>query len=1106
MTQALASPLLDTPPEQAFDRLTRLAARLLGAPVALVTLLGADRVFFKSAVGLAEPWASRRSTPLAYSFCRHVIASATPLVVEDARRHPLVRTSPAIRELGWIAYAGVPLTMADGRTVGALCVVDALPRIWSPRDVALLEDLAASVVTEIELRSPRPRLELVGGVTLPPPPTPPDLGAGVFEASALPMGLVQSDGRWLRANRALAELLGTTPDALAGVPAEAFTHPTDRAADQEAMRLLRTGECASYATEKRLLREGEEPLWVLSTVTAVSDEVGTLDHYHVALQDITDRKQAELDLRQREERYRLVAEVTQDAVWDWDLLTDRIVWTERQEGIFGYRHPAVGASAAWWYERLHPDDRERVVTGIHAAIARGKSDWGDEYRFRRADGSWAHVRDRATIVRDEGGDAVRMVGALLDTTERTRAELVAQGQSRLLEQIAAGLDLDAVLDRVVRFTEAHGSDLLAAVTLLDPDTGELRLAAAPSFSAGLRQAVASTPVEFGAGVGAAAALGREPAVFPDLAADASAEQWRGPLVEQGIRASWAVPLVATDGGLLGALEVHYREPRTPDPADLRLVEVAGHLAEIAVERARSQEAVASGMRLLEQVLDTLPLGVCVLDRAGRVMFSNPAGRAIWGGARHLGLEEFGAYRGWRVDTGEPIAPESWAAARALREGETVLGEAVQIEAFDGVQRTILNSAVPLRGLDGSILGAIVLDEDVTDRRAAEAALHRSEEQLLHAQKLEAVGQLAGGIAHDFNNLLTGILSYSDLVLHELRPGDPIRGDLEQIRHAGQRAAALTRQLLAFSRRQVLQPRVLSLNASVTELDSLLHRLLGADIRLETELDPALWYVLADPGQLEQVLVNLVVNARDAMPGGGRVTIATANLLLSATDDARDNGVRPGAYVTLSVRDTGVGMDVPTQARIFDPFFTTKGLGKGTGLGLSTVYGIVEQSGGHITVESAPGQGATFTIFLPRHTGPGTASPGQPDRRGLPGGTETLLLVEDEAAVRSSARRLLERHGYTVIEARHGADALRIVEEGGRRIDLVITDLVMPEMGGRELVERLRARHPTMKVLFMSGYSERAVTSDGAMPPDTGFVEKPFTVEQLTRRMREILDS
>ena len=260
------------------------------------------------------------------------------------------------------------------------------------------------------------------------------------------------------------------------------------------------------------------------------------------------------------------------------------------------------------------------------------------------------------------------------------------------------------------------------------------------------------------------------------------------------------------------------------------------------------------------------------------------------------------------------------------------------------------------------------------------------------------------------------------------------------------------------------------------------------------------------GQIEQVVVNLVVNARDAMPRGGRVAIATANLQLPVGADQRANGVRPGSYVTLSVSDNGLGMDLATQARIFEPFFTTKEPGKGTGLGLATVYGIVEQSGGHIAVESAPGRGATFTISFPRYLGPG--APGSPeagDRRGLPQGTETLLLVEDEAAVRSSARRLLERHGYTVLEARHGADALRIVEGLERPVDLVLTDLVMPEMGGQELVERLRARHPTLKVIYMSGYTEKAITTGGMMPEATGFVEKPFTVEQLMRRVREILD-
>jgi PAS domain S-box-containing protein len=1099
MTLVSAARLLDTPPEEAFDRLTRLAARLLGAPVALVTLADEQRVFFKSAVGLPEPWASRRSTPLSYSFCRHVIASGQPLVVDDARRHPAVRNNPAIRELRWISYAGVPLTLGDGSVGGVLSVIDALPRIWSPRDVALLQDLAASVVTEIEIRTLR---SLPAGPPALPGPRQ-SAAAGAFDATALPMGLIGADGRWLRVNHALAHLVGATPEALARCSADALTHPLDRSADAEAMRLLLAGECASYTSEKRLL-QGERTFWTIATVTLLR-AAGEPDCFLLALQDITDRKRSEHELQAREERFRLAAEATQDAVWDWDLLTDRLEWGERAGGGFGYPETPSALSVSWWYQRIHADDRERVVSGIHAAIATGAKAWTDSYRFRRASGAYAQVQDRGAIVRDVAGDAVRMVGAMTDVSERTRAEQLARGQSGLLEQIAAGLDLDAVLERVARFAELHGSGLLAAVLVLDASPRVLRLAAGPSLPAGLRQALAEVALEAGAGVSATAALRRERAVVADLAGDASAEAWRAPLLAQGIRAAWSTPLFATDGMLIGTLEIYYREPRAPEAGDLRLVEEASHLAEIALERDRSQEALARGMQLLEQVLDTLPVGVWVLEKDGRIMFGNPAGRAIWGGARYTGIEGFGEYRGWWADTGEAIAPEDWAAARAILKGETSLNEVVHIETFDGAQKTILNSAVPLRNLDGAIVGAILVNQDISDQRAAQEALRRSEEQLRHAQKMEAVGQLAGGIAHDFNNLLTGILSYADLVLQELRPGEPMRADLEQIRHAGERAAALTRQLLAFSRRQVLQPRVLSLNASVSELDSMLRRLLGADVSLETRLDPVLGYVLADPGQLEQVLVNLVVNARDAMPAGGRVTIATSNVQLQGSDGHRGNGVRPGAYVTLSVSDTGLGMDVPTQARIFEPFFTTKAAGKGTGLGLSTVYGIVEQSGGHIAVESAPGQGATFTIFLPRHVGVAAPGDGQPDQRSLPNGSETLLLVEDEAAVRGSVRRLLERQGYTVVEARHGAEALRIAESGEPPIDLVLTDLVMPEMGGRELVERLRARQPSLKVLYMSGYSERAVTVDGVMPPATGFMEKPFTLDQLTRRTREILD-
>ena len=715
MTELLASSLLDSPPEEAFDRLTRLASRLLGAPVALVSLLGDDRVFFKSAIGLPEPWATHRETPLSYSFCRHVIASGEPLVVEDARRHPLVRSNPAVRELRWIAYAGVPITMGDGRTAGALCVVDALPRVWSPRDLALLVDLAASVATEMELRASTPR------PSGPADPSP-DAAAAVFETTALPMGLIHADGRWLRVNASLAHLLGSSQEALVGCPAEAFTHPSDRSADQEAIRLLRAGEVASYTAEKRLLREGEDPIWVLATVTAMpgAEPLATL---HVAFQDITDRKSAELDLRHREERYRLAADAADDALWDWDLLTDRLVWTERPDGKFGYHRSGRSASAAWWYERLHADDRERVVSGIHAAIANGAASWTDQFRFRRADGRYAQVRDRAAIVRDQAGDAVRMVGVVADTSEQTRADLLAGAQSQLLEQIAAGLDLEAVLEGVVRFAETHGSELTVAILVVAADAQELHLAAGPSLEDGLRDAFARVPLEPAASVSAMAAARRERVVIPDLTADVS-EAWREPLLSAGVASAWAVPLLAADGSLLGTLEVHSRSAHAPDEADSRLVDLACRLAEIAIARDRTQEAVTRGTRLLEQVLDNLPVGVWVLDRDGRVMFGNTTGHQIWGGSREFSFYEYDEYRGWWPDTGKPLEPSEWPAARAILKGETVLNDVLHIEGFDGVQRTILNSAVPLRTLDGEIAGAVVVNQDVTDQHAAEAALRQ----------------------------------------------------------------------------------------------------------------------------------------------------------------------------------------------------------------------------------------------------------------------------------------------------------------------------------------------------------------------------------------------
>jgi signal transduction histidine kinase len=398
-------------------------------------------------------------------------------------------------------------------------------------------------------------------------------------------------------------------------------------------------------------------------------------------------------------------------------------------------------------------------------------------------------------------------------------------------------------------------------------------------------------------------------------------------------------------------------------------------------------------------------------------------------------------------------------------------------------------------------------KESSSRQQAEEALQEREEQLRQSQKMEAIGRLAGGIAHDFNNLLTAITGYSEVILRNLNEKDPLRPHASEIKKAGDRAAALTRQLLAFSRRQVLAPKVLDLNAVVSNPEKMLRRLIGEDIELVTVLGSELGSVKADPGQLEQVILNLAVNARDAMPGGGRLVIETANVEVEERGDQSSGWIPSGAFVMLSVTDTGTGMDEETRARAFEPFFTTKEKDKGTGLGLSTVYGIIKQSGGHISVHSEVNAGTSFRIYLPQVTEEVDVLEleEQPADADDVAGTETILLVEDEQLVRDLARGILLTSGYKVLEAPHGGEALLICESYPGPIHLMLTDIVMPHLNGRELYERVCPLRPEMKVLFMSGYTDEALPLSGRLEPDSPFIEKPFTPDALTLKLRQVLD-
>jgi PAS domain S-box-containing protein len=404
--------------------------------------------------------------------------------------------------------------------------------------------------------------------------------------------------------------------------------------------------------------------------------------------------------------------------------------------------------------------------------------------------------------------------------------------------------------------------------------------------------------------------------------------------------------------------------------------------------------------------------------------------------------------------------------------------------------------------------AIAMLEDITPRKEAEEERLRLETQLRQAQKMEAVGQLAGGVAHDFNNLLTAIRGYSEFALNRLGSENAsIRKDIEEIAKSADRASSLTRQLLAFSRKQLLQPRILQLNDVVSEVDKMLRRLIGEDIEVVTVFGPTLGRVKADPGQIEQVLVNLVVNARDAMPDGGKLTIETCNVDVDEEYSAAHEGLSPGRYVMLAVHDTGHGIDAQTKSRLFEPFFTTKEQGKGTGLGLATVYGIVKQSGGYVVVESEPGQGAAFKVFLHRlEAGADEIERVVQIAEERPRGSETVLLVEDEDVVRNLVREILEGNGYTVLEARNGAEALEIGRRYAHSIHLLVTDVVMPKMSGRELAEHLVTIHRETRVLYMSGYTDGAIGQHGVLDPETELLQKPFTFDALAQKVRKVLDA
>jgi len=525
------------------------------------------------------------------------------------------------------------------------------------------------------------------------------------------------------------------------------------------------------------------------------------------------------------------------------------------------------------------------------------------------------------------------------------------------------------------------------------------------------------------------------------------------------------------------------------------------LETIENERRRVVEALRETEERFRQVYDEAPVGYHELDKEGRIIRVNRRELEMLGYTE----KELLGRPVWKFVVEEEITRQVIMAK--------IAGDVSFHETFERTYRRKDGTTLPVLIEDriipdekGRITGIRSMIEDITERRRAEEALRKSEEQLRQWQRVEAIGRLAGGVAHDFNNLLMTIKGCSELLLGELDARDSRREEVEEIRKAAERATALTRQLLAFGRRQVLQPQVLDLNEVVANMGRMLQRLIGEDIHLLTVLDAELWPVKVDPGQFEQVIMNLAVNARDAMPGGGKLTIETANVVLDEKYARRHVSVKPGPCVMLAVTDNGCGMDKETQSHLFEPFFTTKAKEEGTGLGLSTVYGIVKQSGGNIWAYSESGLGTTFKIYLPRVEEAVKTYKPKVVPTVSPGGSETILLVEDEEAVRAIVSKILQNKGYTVLEAHHGHEALQICKDHQGPIHLMVTDVVMPHMSGRELAERLTSLRPELRVLYMSGYPDKAIAHHGVLEAGTSFLQKPFTLSALECTVRDLLDA
>jgi PAS domain S-box-containing protein len=922
----------------------------------------------------------------------------------------------------------------------------------------------------------------------------------IFEC-AIDFAMIVSDPQGVITdwNPGAEHLLGWMAEEMRGHTAQRFFTPEDRAhgrVEQEMYEALRNGRASD---ERWHLRKGGERFWASGEMMPLYDQQGTHLGFVKILRDRTAEHLAGRAIEETQMRYRMLAKATSDAVWDWDLDANQVLWNEALEQAYGYPLNSVDQTGDWWLAQIHPDDRARIDASIHAVIDGEGSAWSEEYRFRRSDGSYAEVLDRGHMLRSPTGRALRMIGAMLDLTRmRTAETALRRSEERfrtILETIEAAFAIVQVKfdadDRPIdyRFLEANpaferhsGVDLCGKwVTEFAPDLEQFWFdayghVAKTGESANFESYASHFERWFDVrAVSVGDPADRQLAIFFSDVTERRNAQERLRASEALARESVErVQLALAAGAIIGTWHWDI-------PSDCFAVD-EGFARSFGLDPALGRRGLT-----LEQIVAS----VHPEDRAGLSAAINEA--IARGGAyahqyrvRRADGEYYWLEANGRVDLAEDGTPLS------------LPGVLIDVEERRAVEAERDRATAALRALNDT------LEQRVATRTAE---LMQTEEKLRQSQKMEAVGQLTGGLAHDFNNLLAGISGALELMNKRFEQGrlSDMNKYMTAAQSATKRAAALTHRLLAFSRRQTLDPRPTDVNVLMAGMTDLIQRTVGPSISLETIAEPHLWPALVDVSQLENALLNLCINARDAMPEGGRITIETANRCMDR-QTARVYDLPEGQYLSLCVTDTGTGMTPDVAANAFDPFFTTKPIGQGTGLGLSMIYGFAKQSGGQVRLRSQVGQGTTLCIYLPRYFGDAAADEGHASQtpQAFAQTGETILIVDDEPTVRMLLADVLSDLGYTLIEAVDSVAGLKVLRSDVH-IDLLITDVGLPGgMNGRQMADAGREVRPNLRTLFITGYAENAAIGNEQLGPGMEVLTKPFAVDVLAAKVRQLM--